>query len=419
MLKRINNTDFKNLFFLIIQNIANYVFPFITFSYLIRTVGFEKFGLITFVNSFFAYIIIIVEYGYIISATKDISVNIGNKLLINKIISIILSVKSILFLGCIALLFFTYPFNNHLQNNLSLYLITIIFAAGQSFNPVWFFQGIQNLKNITITNVIIKTLQTGLIFIFIRKEGDYIILQIINSICTLLVSMLLYFSMYYKYGFRFVRINTNDILKSLKDGWLLFISNVSMTLYTTTISVFLGFFHGNLYVGYYSASEKLISAVKVLISPISQIVYPKMAILSKESKELVLRYNKKILIIGGLIFTFIGLVFVIFSKHILIIVLGEYNLQSNIVLKILSFLPLILFLHSVFALCTLLVFSENKIYSRIIISGGILNIIVAPILIYFFKAYGAAFAVMIVEIYILLRYIYSTEKRNYSLFKSN
>lgn len=416
--KYIKNKDIHNLMFLVLQNVANYVFPFITFSYLIRTLGIEKFGLVSFVNAIFAYIIIIVEYGFVISATKDISIFKDDREKVNKIISVVLSVKLLLFLICNILLFITYPINTYLSSNIGLYLVTIIVAFGQSFFPIWFFQGIQTLKSITITNIIVKIIQTLLVFVLIKNSDDTIIYQLINGFCGLFVLVVLYSSIFWKYKFRFTKVTSNDIKISLKEGWTLFISNVSVTLYTNTVSVLLGFFHGNLYVGYYAASEKLISAFKALISPISQIVFPKVVALSQKSRQAVLAYNKKILIYGLGIFILLGFGIMLFSEQMLLIVFGQYNSNSDTILKIMSFLPLILFLHSIFALCTLLVFSENKVYSRIIISAGIINIVLGTLLIYFFKDIGAASTVIIIEFYILLRYIHATEKKGYSLLKT-
>lgn len=419
MIDRIfKNRDFHNLLFLVIQNIANYVFPFITFSYLVRTLGFENFGLLSFVNAVFSYIILIVEYGYVISATKEISKNRNNYNKINKIISVVLVNKLLLFVLCTLILFTTYPFNKHLSNNFLLYIFTIFSAFGQAFFPIWFFQGIQVLKNITITNVVSKILQICLVFLFVRNKNDIIILQIINGFCSIIVLLILYQTMIRKYSFRFTTVSFENIKESFKEGWHLFISNISMTFYTNSVSILLGLFHGNTYVGYYSSSEKIISAFKALISPVSQIVFPKVSELANISKKVVINYNKKILIFGFFFFGIIGLGIIGFSDVILKLVFGNFNYHSDNVLKILSFLPLILFMHGIFALCTLLVYSENKSYSRIIISAGLLNIILGTILIYYLKEIGAALAVIIVELYILIMYIYTVEKKGYSYFKT-
>jgi PST family polysaccharide transporter len=402
----LKNKDFHNLLFLVIQNIANYVFPFITFSYLVRTLGFENFGLISFVNAVFSYVILVVEYGYVISATKEISKNRNNNKQINKIVSVVLVIKLLLFVLCILLLLMTYPFNKHLSNNFPLYIITIFFAFGQAFIPIWYFQGIQVLKNITC-----------LVFLIIRNKNDILMLQAINGLCSILVLLILYQTMIRKYGFRFTDVNFDDVKNSLKDGWHLFISNISMTFYTNSVSILLGFFHGNIYVGYYSASEKIISAFKALISPVSQIVFPKVSELANISKKSVINYNKKILVFGVFFFGIIGFGILGFSDVILKLVFGSFNDHSDIVLKILSFLPLILFMHGIFALCTLLVYSENKSYSKIIISAGLFNVILGTILIYFLKEIGAALAVIIIELYILVMYIYTVEKKGYSYFK--
>lgn len=411
------NRDFNNLSFLIVQNIANYVFPFLIFSYLIRTIGFEKFGLVAFINAFFSYIILIVEYGFTISATKDITLSKNDTVKISKVVSTVISVKLFLFFICNLILFATYSFNSHLRENFNLYLMTSLFAFGQAFLPGWFFQGIQILKNMTITSVGVKIIQTLLIFILIKNPGDTTLLQAINAFSSILILLILYFTMFKKYNFKFRLVTITEIKLCMKDSWHLFLSNVSVTFYTNTVSVLLGFFHGNLYVGYYSAAEKLILSLKALISPISQIVFPKMIALSKISKEAVVAYNKKLLKYGTPLFAVIGIFIILLSKYILLIVFGKYNPNSDLVLQILAFLPLILFLHSVFALCTLLVFSENKIYFKIILSAGLLNIFVGSVFIYYFKDLGAAIVVMSIEIYILIRYIIATEKRGYSLLK--
>jgi PST family polysaccharide transporter len=90
----------KNTFSLSILQFANYVLPLITIPYVVRVIGPDKFGLISFAQAFATYFLLIVNYGFDLSATREISSNRDDKNTLVRIYSNVLFTKAFLFTLC-------------------------------------------------------------------------------------------------------------------------------------------------------------------------------------------------------------------------------------------------------------------------------------------------------------------------------
>lgn len=406
----------KNFSFLFSVNIANFILPLLTFPYLVRVLGIEKFGLLSFATSIITYFLILTDYGFNLTATKEISINRNNKKKLNVIFSNVISLKVLImtigFLLLLPLLYFIPRFNNYWY----IFIFSYGSVLGQVLFPIWFFQGLEEMKVVSILSVVTKVIFTGCVFLLIKDENDFYLVPMISSLGFIFIGIISMFIVKIKYNIFFIVQSRRDLYQYLIDGWPLFLSNISVTLYTTATITFLGFFTNNTIVGYYSVADKIISAIRGVISPVSQVLFPYLCNISTSNPKKVLNINRKLAIFGGFSMLIVSLVLFLFTGEIIKLIFGKKDLDSILILKIFAIIPFLTFLHTVFALFTMIVFGKNKQYSEIIVSAAVLNLLLCIILIPYFGYVGAAISVIIIELYLLFRYVYFTQKNDLKLF---
>lgn len=390
----------ENFFSLSFLQVADYILPLITLPYLVRILGPEKFGLVAFAQAFIQYFVIFTDYGFNLSATREISINRENKDKVSKIFSSVMVVKfSLLVISFLVLtgLVLVIP---KFRGDWLIYLFTFGMVLGQVLFPVWFFQGMERMKYITFLNITAKFIFTISIFVFIRKTSDYLYIPLINSLGFLVAGVLGIWITRKDFKIDFMLPNLDTVKYHFKEGWHIFISTVSISLYTTSNTFILGLFTNNTIVGYYSAAEKLVKAVQRLLVPISQSVYPYISKLASESKQRALNFIRKLLILVGSASFIVSLLIFVLAVSIVDIILGNQYQQSIIVLRILAFLPFIIGLSNIFGIQTMLTFNLKRAFSKILISAGFLNITLAVVLAPIYKHIGISISVLITETFV-------------------
>lgn len=417
LFKRATSTPEKkvvvgNFFSLSFLQAADYILPLITLPYLVRVLGPAKFGLVAFAQAFAQYFVILTNYGFHMSATREISINRGDKKEITKIFSSVLLIKlcflALSFLVLIGLVSSVPKF----RNDWLIYLFTFGVVIGNALLPIWFFQGMERMKYITFLNIASKLIFTISIFVFIRKAEDYIYVPLINSLGFLIAGISGLWIVRRSFKIRFSRPDLKSIKHQLKEGWYIFISGVSVSLYTTSNTFILGLFTNNTIVGYYSAGERLIRAVQKLLSPLSNAVYPYISKLANESREKALGFIGKLTILVGGGSFIVSLGIFVFAAFITNTILGPQYQKSIIVLRILAFLPFLTSLNTMFGTQTMIPFNLKAALSKIFISAGIINIALALVLTPIYKHIGISIAVLFTEFFITaIMFFYLRERR--------
>jgi len=391
--QKFNKTVISNYIYLMLLQGANFLLPLIVLPYLIKVLGIEKFGVVMIAASFITFFNILVDFGFNISATREVSLIRENKKDLSDFFWTILFIKLMLIIiGFIILLILVYLIPKFRQEAF-VYIASFGIVIGQALFPTWFFQGIEKMRMITIINVTAKLIFTVLIFLLIKQQDQYIYVPVLNSLGFIIAGIIgLLISL------KYVLIRKpvfNNIKKLIKDSAFLFISNFSTNLYTSANTFILGMFSGDYLAGIYASMEKLIIALKSMYIPFYQAVFPWLSRKDNAEKAKFIQQIRPYIIAIG---ASISLVIFVFADSILNIIYHKpaINQYSN-VFRILGFIALFSGLGMMYVS---LLFPSLKLYKErmsVMLSGGIINIVLAIILVRFFNIYGVAISAVTTE----------------------
>ena len=306
-----------------------------TLPYLGRVLGAEHYGVVLMVIAVMQYLFVICDYGFNLSATRDIAIYREDKEKINEIFSSIFYIKFVLVLLSFAILTFCVFSINGLNEHKTAYFLGFGIVIGQVLNPVWLFQGMEKMKYMTWVNIIAKGTFTALIFVFIRVEEDYLKVPLLYSLGFLIGGL---FSMYFAFKFfkiKWIKPNLYVIKNMVKHSTQYFLSRSAATLYTTSNTIVAGLALGNYYAGIFGAAEKLFMAMTVIYNPLGDALYPYMA------KNRNIKLYKRIFIMVMVLNTLVATLMFIYSDQIVLLIFGEEFRESIKIFELFCLLVLI------------------------------------------------------------------------------
>ena len=399
-------------FYLIALQGLNYVSPLIVFPYLMVVLGAEKFGYIGFTMSVIQYLMLFVDFGFNFSATKQISLAKGNQQELNRIFTSTFYAKiGLLLVSFFALLLISLVprFEVYRETMYIMFLMVI----GHAFTFVWLFQGMGNIRFISIFNMISRLSILPLTFIFVTSSSDYSIAALIQALVSI-VSMI--FSLIYITKNGWVTIGSiirNDVVFALKESFPLFLSNAATSIYTISFVLLLGYFSTAEQVGQYSAVEKIMRAACYLIFvPISQAFYPKVVSLASQNRTEAIRLVKMLLLLVLVIMLCVFVLIFFFSPY-LVRFLGKDYQDTAVLFKIIAFVPLFVGAGGVIAQLGLLALggvSDKKNYQKVYFFAAIVALISILSTVPFYGANGATISLLVTEITVCLLMVWYGRK---------
>lgn len=375
----------SNFMWLSVLQVAGYVFPLITMPYLARVIGIDGFGKIAFAAAIMVWIQTIADWGFNLTATRDVAQNRDNRDKVSEIFSKVLWARCLLMLLSFAVLIALILLIPSFREAHDIILVSFLMIPGHILFPEWFFQAMEKMRYITILSILTKLTFTILIFAFIKEPGDYIIQPLLTSIGFLISGTIALYIIIYLWGIRIIFIPFKDIIKTIKESTDVFVNNLAPNLYNSLSIVLLGVFCGGIATGIYDGANKFMNIVCSILNVLTRTFYP---LISRRGEFFGL-YSK--IIISIAIATSIVMWFA--APMLVNLLLSPEFAESVIAIRILSCSLVFYVMASAYGTCNLIVNRRERVLQQLTVLCSVIGLFIAIPLIYFYSYIGVAITV--------------------------
>jgi len=330
------------------------ILPLITFPYLIQTLGAKNYGLVMWVWAISEMLIVFIKFGFDTLGVKLISENRNYKEKVSEVFSQIMYVKIGLLLFSISMLITLIIFLDKFYLYQNLFIYFSFFILFESMLPIWYFQGIENMKIMAILVSSIKLIFALLVFIVIKDESQYFYIPILYTIGSFLANLVAYYIILYKHEISFVKIKIDETLSMTKESFFIFFATFGTVIRDKGTIILIEKYLGLESVAYFDLAMKIVNILLTPFHIISQVIYPHIA----KTKDVFL--FKKVLSLSLFISIIVGAIFIINIDQIVILLDGKLNKELKNILKILIFIVPIGLISSFLGGSFLIVFNNSK-----------------------------------------------------------
>lgn len=405
----------KNTAALFIVQVSAYAAPLLVLPYLSRILTTEHFGLIAFATSFNWYFITLVEYGFNLTATRRVAIHQDDPVEVSRIFSSVMAAKALLTVLGLALMVTVVLAVPKLRPNLVLFLIMYLAVIGDLLFPLWLFQGLQKMENLVWRDLCAKFVSLALIFAFVRRDSDYLWAGGFQAGSTIVAGIVGLVTVPFLTSVRWTTPSMRETFTALREGWPVFLSMAAMTLSSSTDTFILGLRSGPADVAYYTASYRLIVALRMLVSPVVTAIYPHMSHMAFSSRENAIVFLRKYGFMLGVPFLAASLVLFAGATPIIKILYSAKYAPAIGLLRVMALSPFLLAVQHTYSTFFMLAFGYEKEWSRVILQTTVLNfVILIPLIYLIWPPMAVSITGLILDCFVAV-VTYSFYRRNTSL----
>lgn len=386
-----------------INTLSGLIFPIITFPYAARVLMPEGIGVVNFQNSIIGYITLFTCLGIPLYAVREIAKCRNDLELRDRTALEILILSISLSLLGYVVVWLLGEFVPRIHEEATLFYIlslTIIFTG---IGAQWFYQGIEDFLFITVRGLIVRSLCTIGLFVFVKDKDDLLIygFYIISGTVGNNLINFIHLRKYLKLAR--VKWNQLNISHHLKPTLNIFLLNVVISIYIQLNTVMLGFMKDDRAVGLFTSGTKLTHLITVVLTSLGTALLPRCSHLISEKKyddfNVVITKSYHFLMFSAIPLT-VGSI--LLSRPLVYCFCGEDFLESVPVVLYTAPTIILIGMTQVIGIQILYPYGKENLVIISTMVAAVVNVILNILLIPPFAEIGAAISTLISEFSVLV-----------------
>lgn len=266
----------RNAVALGLVQIVGYVAPFLALMRLTDVLGVSTYGVVAFSIGIVQIGAVIVDVGFLLSATQRISVSREKRHFVARLSGAVFCIKLVAFLVTAVAIFAFAMLTDTYANYSMLFVLSLLPLLGHTLQPIWLFSGIERMGYVTVFMIVTKMSFVGLVYLLVQAEGDYLLVPLSDGVAQLSGAAIGLF-LIYRSGYHVVLPTWRDLRYALRLTRGFYMSRLAVTAYSGSAILLLGIVTTPALVAAYSLAEQLYRALQSLFGPIVQALYPYIA----------------------------------------------------------------------------------------------------------------------------------------------
>jgi PST family polysaccharide transporter len=375
--------------------------PLVSIPYLARVLGPAGWGTVAFIAAMAELLVICIEFGFNISATREVARNRDNPTACAKVMSGVLGAQACLAALGIVVAFLASRFLPVVEKRPELLAAGLVYAVAQGFAPLWFFQGLEQMRIAAGLELSGKIAALIGLFALVHGPADDWKVLALTAVAPALSTAVGLALAYRKIPVHLPSVTL--VRGALVMGAPMFLFRSAESLYGVGNVFLLGLFTTPEIVGYFAAAEKIAKAAFGLLNPIREAIFPRLSHLAarggEEAAGPLARLGAAVMISGGAV---LGAGLFFFAPLATKLLLGGEFAPAGEALRILAILPLLLSITYSVGFQWLLPFGRDAVINQIILAAGLTNVALSFLLARPFLHIGMAWAVVASEAFVAI-----------------
>jgi PST family polysaccharide transporter len=387
----------------------NFLLTLCILPYLTRVFGVAGWGKVVFVQMIINYLIWVTNWGFYWGGTKDISQNRNHAQVYRKTFWVIWGAQwllTILVLLILILGILFWPMSSQERN---MYFAGAGLILGGTLTPLWYFNGLEKIREAAFLQMLVKLLALPFILIFVEQETDLALYLSINSVCAIVGGILALNWLRTAGELTWLCPSLVEIKEVIYREFAWFKSSMVANLNSSLAPLLLGILAGPAELGLYNLADRLRLAVVTALNPIIHAAFPRMSYLFSNRHGDAIALLKKIAF-GILALSICAcLPLFLFPVEILGLMGGENFESAKTILLWLAWTPIFTITISYCLYQVLIPVNASKGYSLVINSTLVFTALMSYPLVGIYGGNGAALLVFLSELFtacFLIFYIY-------------